>query len=98
METFKVFGDIKDIRMVKDRSNQKEEFKEYAFIEYFSLEDSNTAHENLKKNTVFIRGCNLMGNYSKIKKDLIDTNLNNKVLIILFIFFYRKLESLKLTL
>ena len=95
METFKVFGDIKDIRMVKDRSNQKEEFKEYAFIEYFSLEDSNKALENLKKNTVFIRGCNLMGNYSKIKKDLIDTNLNNKVLIFLFIFFYRKLESLK---
>ena len=43
METFKVFGDIKDIRMVKDRSNQKEEFKEYAFIEYFTLEDSNKA-------------------------------------------------------
>ena len=49
METFKVFGDIKDIRMVKDRSNQKEEFKEYAFIEYFTLEDSNKALENLKK-------------------------------------------------
>jgi RNA recognition motif-containing protein len=81
MEAFKVFGDIKDIRMVKDRSNQKEEFKEYAFIEYFNLDDSNKALENLKKNTVSIRGCNLMGKYSKIKKDLNDYNFNNKVLI-----------------
>jgi len=84
--------------MVKDRSNQKEEFKEYAFVEFFTLEDSNKALESLKKNTVSIRGCSLMGNYSKIKKDLIDSNLNNKVLIILIFFFYRKLESSKLIL
>lgn len=83
--------------MVKDRSSQKEEFKEYAFVEFFSLEDSNKALESLKKNSVSVRGCNLMGNYSKIKKDLIDSNLNNKVLIFLIFFFYRKSESSKLT-
>jgi RNA recognition motif-containing protein len=74
---------VKDIRMVKDRISLKDEYRDYAFVEYFTIEDSTKALDEMKINPLFIRGFQIFGAYSKIKKD--DDKSYQQVILLLFI-------------
>jgi len=74
---------VKDIRMVKDRISLKDEYRDYAFVEYFTIEDSTKALDEMKNNPLFIRGFQIFGAYSKIKKE--DDKAYQQVIFLLFI-------------
>lgn len=67
METFSAYGQVKDIRMAKDKLTNQ--LRDYAFIEYFSIEEASKALDEIKRNPLKIRGCQLYVTYSKIKRE-----------------------------
>lgn len=58
--------------MVKDHISEGT-FRDYAFIEYFTIEEAAYALEKMKQKPMYLRGEMLSATYSKIKRD---ENLN----------------------
>lgn len=54
--------------MVKDHLSNNE-FRDYAFVEYFSIEDATKALEQMKRTPMIIRGEALYAAFSKIKRE-----------------------------
>ena len=77
MDLFTQFGQVKDVRMIKDYSNLNnlnDVYKAYAFIEFFELENAKKALNSLNKGEISLRGEILSGNYSKRVEDQIGNN------------------------
>lgn len=54
--------------MVRDHATENL-YRDYAFVEYFSLEEASNALEQLRITPLFIRGDQIFASYSKIKRD-----------------------------
>jgi RNA recognition motif-containing protein len=48
MDTFSQYAQIKDIRMIKDKSGGNGEYRDFAFIEFFTIEDATFVLERSK--------------------------------------------------
>ena len=78
--------------MVKDHISQNE-FRDYAFVEYFTVENASYALEEMKKNPLEIRGDAIYAAYSKIKRDdclwgLPMSQVNFNCFILMFYFIH----------
>ena len=58
MDTFSQYAQVKDIRMIKDRNNSSSEqqYRDYGFIEFFSVEDATFVLERSKQDRLKIKG------------------------------------------
>lgn len=77
---FSKYGQVKDIRMIKDRvnANNNEIYKPFAFVEFFELESANKALEAINERKIILREEILTGNYSKRIEDSLDyKNITN---------------------
>lgn len=66
MEAFSQYGQVKDIRMIADKVTG--EPKEYAFVEYFSIDEATVALNQFKRNPLKMRGNPIYATFSKIRK------------------------------
>ena len=66
LEAFSIFAQVKDIRMIKDKISG--EVKDFAFVEYFTLDESQYAMAQIKQNPVKIRDNPIYVTYSKIRR------------------------------
>lgn len=54
--------------MVRDHLSENS-YRDYAFIEYFSIKESTNALEQMKEKPLYIRGDIIYAAYSKIKRE-----------------------------
>ena len=66
LETFSFYGQVKDIRMVCDKITG--EPKDYAFVEYFTIDEATMALNQIKRNPVKLRGNPIFVTFSKIRR------------------------------
>ena len=76
LDLFSPYGQIKDVRMIKDKNSLNDSFKSYAFIEFFDLEDAKKALDALGKGEIKLREETLCGNYSTKTEDKNNNNFN----------------------
>ena len=85
LDLFSPYGQIKDVRMIKDKNSLNDSFKSYAFIEFFDLEDAKKALDALgkgeiklreEKGEIKLREETLCGNYSTKTEDKNNNNFN----------------------
>ena len=76
LDLFSPYGQIKDVRMIKDKNSLNDSFKSYAFIEFFDLEDAKKALDALGKGEIKLREEALCGNYSTKTEDKNNNNFN----------------------
>jgi RNA-binding protein 5/10 len=76
LEAFSQYGQVKDIRLICDKISG--EPKDFAFVEYFTIEEATIALGQIKRNPVKIRNNPLYVTFSKIRRpeDLKVTNFN----------------------
>ncbi len=67
LEAFAKYAQVKDIRMIKDKSTG--EFRDFAFIEFFTLTDSAYVVESTKNDPLSINGQPVTVSYSKLKRN-----------------------------
>lgn len=65
--------------MIKDKNALNESFKNYAFIEFFELEDAKKALTALGKGEIKLREESLSGNYSTKTEDKNNFNYENNI-------------------
>ena len=70
--------------MVKDHMSNNE-YRDYAFVEYFTIEEATNALEQMKEQPMSIRGEVIYAAYSKIKRDEFQT----QQVIFCFSFIFR---------
>jgi RNA recognition motif-containing protein len=57
MDSFSQYAQVRDIRMIKDRNNTStEQYRDYGFIEFFSVEDATFVLERSKQDRLKIKG------------------------------------------
>lgn len=66
METFSKYAQVKDIRMIKDKFNGS--WRDFAFVEFFTIEDANMVMSTVKKDPLKINGVQVFVTYSRLKK------------------------------
>lgn len=71
--------------MVKDHLSNNE-FRDYAFVEYFSIEDATNALEQMKRTPMIIRGEAIYAAFSKIKRE--DALTTQQVIYSYYVFFF----------
>lgn len=67
MDTFSQYAQIKDIRLIKDKSNG-DQYKDFGFIEFFTVEDAAYVLEKAKQDRIKIKGIPVFLSYSRYKK------------------------------
>lgn len=60
MDVFSEFAQVKDIRIISDR--------DFAFIEFHSIEDSTFVLERAKVDRIKVKGASVFLSYSKFKR------------------------------
>ena len=76
LDLFSPYGQIKDVRMIKDKNSVNDLYKNYAFVEFFDLEDAKKALNALGKGEIKLREETLCGNYSTKTEDKNNNNFN----------------------
>jgi RNA recognition motif. (a.k.a. RRM, RBD, or RNP domain) len=66
MDTFSQYAQIKDIRLIKEKSGDS--LRDFAFIELYTVEDSAFVLERSRQDRVKIKGQQVFLSYSKFKK------------------------------
>jgi RNA-binding protein 5/10 len=66
LEAFSKYAQVKDIRMIKDKNTG--ELRDFAFVEFFTLEDAGKVMQYSKKEDILINGCPIHLTYSKLKR------------------------------
>ena len=106
LDLFSPYGQIKDVRMIKDKNSVNDLYKNYAFVEFFDLEDAKKALTALGKGEIKLREETLNGNYSTKTEDKNnyfnhENNLNYNhgvnifiILYIMFVYKYRLMQMI----
>ena len=69
MDSFSQYAQVKDIRMIKDRNNSSSEsYRDYGFIEFFSVEDATFVLDRSKQDRLKIKGQQISVSFSRFKK------------------------------
>ena len=63
--------------MIKDKNSLNEMYKNYAFVEFFDLENAKKALQAINKGEISLRNEVLSGNYSTKTDDKNNTEYNN---------------------
>ena len=63
--------------MIKDKNSLNEVYKNYAFVEFFDLENAKKALQAINKGEISLRNEILSGNYSTKTDDKNNTEYNN---------------------
>jgi len=71
LEAFSKYAQVKDIRMIKDKNTG--ELRDFAFIEFFTLQDSANVIASTRKEPLLIKGQSVNVSYSKLKKGELPT-------------------------
>ena len=66
MEIFSQYAQVKDIRMIRDKLSA--ELKDFAFVEYFTVEEATYAINQIKKNPIKIKNQIIYCTFSKIRR------------------------------
>ena len=79
--------------MIKDKNSLNDVYKNYAFVEFFDLDDAKKALSALGKGEIKLREETLSGNYSTKTEDKnnyfnYENNLNYNHCVNIFIIFY----------
>ena len=92
--------------MIKDKNSSNDVYKNYAFVEFFDLDDAKKALSALGKGEIKLRDETLSGNYSTKTEDKnnyfnYENNLNYNhgvnifiILYIIFIYKYRLIQMI----
>ncbi len=79
--------------MIKDKNSLHELYKNYAFVEFFELEDAKKALEAINKGEISLREEILSGNYSTKSEDKNNNdhhnNFNNNAHVNIFLFYFK---------
>ena len=79
--------------MIKDKNSLHELYKNYAFVEFFELEDAKKALEAINKGEISLREEILSGNYSTKSEDKNyndhHNNFNNNAHVNIFLFYFK---------
>ena len=93
LDLFSPFGQIKDVRMIRDKNSVHELYKSYAFVEFFELEDAKKALEAINKGEISLREEILSGNYSTKSEDKSNNEHNyynnNASHVNIFLFYFK---------
>jgi RNA-binding protein 5/10 len=81
LEVFSKFAQVKDIRMIKDRMTYEK--RDFAFVEYFTLEDATKVVELSKKSVIQLKGHSLFVTFSRIKRNEAVGGNNGEVTLVL---------------
>ena len=76
--------------MIKDKNALNETYKNYAFVEFFELENAKKALQAINKGELSLRDEILSGNYStktEDKNNLEHNNYNNNYHVIIYFYF-----------
>jgi RNA recognition motif-containing protein len=84
LDIFNQIAQVKDIRMIRDRISG--EVKDFAFIEFFTLDEANCVLAEMKRNPLSIKGQPVNITYSKIKR-FEEENRFNEIQVIRMIIF-----------
>ncbi len=77
--------------MIKDKNSLNEMYKNYAFVEFFDLENAKKALQAINKGEISLRNEVLSGNYSTKTDDKNNTeynNFNNNLHVNIYILLY----------
>ena len=77
--------------MIKDKNSVSEAYKNYAFVEFFELEDAKKAIEAINKGEISLREEVLSGNYSTKTEDKNNNEhnyFNNNLHVNIYFLFY----------
>jgi RNA recognition motif-containing protein len=66
MDVFSEFAQVKDIRVIKDKSGDS--YRDFAFVEFFTVEDSTFVLERSKIDRIKVKGAPVFLSYSKFKR------------------------------
>jgi RNA-binding protein 5/10 len=66
LEIFTQYAQVKDIRMIRDRITA--ELKDFAFVEYFTVEEAEIAMDAIRRTPIRIRNYPLFVTFSKIRR------------------------------
>jgi RNA-binding protein 5/10 len=66
LDIFSQYAQVKDIRMIRDRMTG--ELKDFAFIEFFTLDEANYVLAEIKRNPLRINDESVNITYSKIRR------------------------------
>ena len=76
--------------MIKDKNSLNETYKNYAFVEFFDLENAKRALQAINKGEISLRDEVLSGNYSTKTEDKNNNehnNFNNNYHVIIYFYF-----------
>jgi RNA recognition motif-containing protein len=76
--------------MIKDKNSLNESYKNYAFVEFFELENAKKALQAINKGEISLRDEILSGNYSTKTEDKNNNehnNFNNNYHVSKYLFF-----------
>ena len=76
--------------MIKDKNSLNETYKNYAFVEFFDLENAKSALQAINKGEISLRDEVLSGNYSTKTEDKNNNehnNFNNNYHVIIYFYF-----------
>ena len=60
---------MKDIRLVRDKqAEDQKQYRDFAFVEFFSLEDAQSVLERAKIDRIKVKGSPVFVSYSKFKR------------------------------
>ena len=77
--------------MIKDKNSVNEVYKNYAFVEFFDLENAKKALQAINKGEISLRNEVLSGNYSTKTDDKNNTeynNFNNNLHVNIYVLLY----------
>ena len=77
--------------MIKDKNSLNEVYKNYAFVEFFDLENAKKALQAINKGEISLRNEILSGNYSTKTDNKNNTeynNFNNNIHVNIYILLY----------
>jgi RNA recognition motif-containing protein len=80
--------------MIKDKNSLNESYKNYAFVEFFELENAKKALQAINKGEISLRDEILSGNYSTKTEDKNNNehnNFNNNYHVSKYLFLFYKL-------
>lgn len=66
MEAFGQYAQVKDVRLIRDKITGEQ--KDFAFVEYFSIDEATFALDQIKKIPVKIRNNPIFATFSKIRR------------------------------
>jgi RNA-binding protein 5/10 len=87
LDLFSQIAQVKDIRMIRDRISG--EIKDFAFIEFFTLDEANYVLAEMKRNPLSIKGKPVNITYSKIRRFEEENRYNDLQVIRMIIFDFK---------